>query len=55
MNQAEALYPTNKVLAFFDSVEEKLLCLMLAMMSATAFTSPKRSRSEHWPLDGRIS
>ena len=29
--------------------------LMLAMMSATAFTSPKRSRSEHWPLDGRIS
>lgn len=29
--------------------------LMLAMMSATAFTTPKRSRSEHWPLDGRIS
>lgn len=24
--------------------------LMLTMMSATAFTSPKRSRSEHWPL-----
>lgn len=29
--------------------------MMLAMMSATAFTTPKRSRSEHWPLDGRIS
>lgn len=29
--------------------------LMLAMMAATAFTSPKRSRSEHWPLDGRIA
>lgn len=36
MNQAEALYPTNKVLAFFDSVEEKLLCLMLAAMIVLA-------------------
>lgn len=29
--------------------------LMLAMMAATAFTTPKRSRSEHWPLNGSVS
>lgn len=32
MTQPEALYPSNKVLAFLDAVEEKVLCLLLAAM-----------------------
>ncbi len=32
MKVQETLYPASRVLAFFDAVEEKLLCLLLAAM-----------------------